>query len=148
MNGALNLEFLPLKREYISEILEIEKVSFPEPWTREMFERELSLPLSRFFVLKFENKIAGYAAGWLILDEAHITNIAVHPDYRNKGLGSKALEFLVEDMCIKGARKALLEVRESNTVAQKLYKSAGFKAVGFREKYYRNEGAILMEKNL
>ena len=148
MNTALHFDFLPLKREYISEILEIEKLSFQEPWTREMFERELSLPMSRFFIFKYNNKVAGYAAGWLILDEAHITNIAVHPEYRNKGLGRQALEFLVEDMYIKGARKALLEVRETNVAANKLYTSAGFKAVGFREKYYKNEGAILMEKNL
>lgn len=148
MNAALHLDFLPLKREYISDILEIEKLSFQEPWTREMFERELSLPMSRFFVFKYNNNIAGYAAGWLILDEAHINNIAVHPEYRNKGLGRKALEFLVEDMYIKGARKALLEVRETNTAAHKLYASAGFKVVGFREKYYKTEGAVLMEKCL
>lgn len=148
MNGALQLDFLPLKREYIDDILEIEKLSFQEPWTRDMFERELSLPMSRFFIFKCNNRIAGYTVGWLILDEAHITNIAVHPEFRNRGLGRKALDFLVEDMYIKGARKALLEVRETNTAANKLYRSAGFKVVGFREKYYKNEGAVLMEKNL
>ena len=144
----LQLDFLSLKKEYISEILEIEKLSFQEPWTRDMFERELSLPMSRFFIFKHDNKLAGYVGGWLILDEAHITNIAVHPQFRSKGLGRAALDFLVEDMYIKGARKALLEVRETNIAANKLYKSAGFKAVGFREKYYKDEGAILMEKNL
>lgn len=148
MHSILQLEFMPLKKEYIGEILEIEKLSFPEPWTRDMFERELSLPLSRFFVLKYDGRVIGYCAGWLIIDEAHINNIAVHPDYRNRGFGRQAVKFLIEDMAIKGAIKAFLEVRRSNIAAQKLYESEGFKVTGLRENYYKNEDAVLMEKIL
>jgi ribosomal-protein-alanine N-acetyltransferase len=148
MNNILQIEFISLKMEYIAEILEIEKLSFPEPWTRDMFERELSLPMSRFFVFKYDGRVIGYCTGWLIIDEAHINNIAVHPDHRNKGFGRQAIKFLIEDMAIKGAVKALLEVRRSNIAAQKMYESEGFKVTGLREKYYKNEDAVLMEKVL
>lgn len=144
----VTLDFLPLKTEYLEEVLEIEKLSFPQPWTRGMFEREISVPISHFFIAKISGKIIVYGGYWQVEDEAHIINIAVHPDFRNKGFGREILGFLIETIIKQGLNRVLLEVRESNLAARKLYEANGFKIVGFRSRYYNDEDAVLMIKTI
>jgi len=99
-------------------------------------------------VAEVDNKIVGYGGFWVVVDEGHITNIAVHPEYRSKGIGSKIMEGLIELAKKNGIISMTLEVRESNIVAQHLYAKFGFRPLGRRKGYYQdnNEDAIIMWK--
>ena len=141
-----------LSTERIEEVLEIERICFPhDPWSRLSFENELKNPLSVFLIAVDEetNKMIGYGGVWLMYDAGNITNVAVHPDYRREGIGSKILSLLT-DICIeKGMETITLEVRESNRSAQALYEKDGFSVCGIRKKYYQGkEDALIMTKNL
>jgi ribosomal-protein-alanine N-acetyltransferase len=145
----MELKYLPLQIEHLDAILEIENQSFSKPWSRGMFEREISLPISNFYTVFLDEAIIGYAGFWRVEDEAHLINIAVHPKFRTKGYGRKVLDFLTALMVKQGLKKILLEVRENNHMALGLYGSCGFRAVGLRQKYYENsDSAVLMEKKL
>jgi ribosomal-protein-alanine N-acetyltransferase len=113
-----------------------------------MFERELSLSLSHFFVAVADNKIIGYGGYWQVEDEAHLINLAVHSDYRSHGIGRQVLQYLIQQAARQGLGKILLEVRESNQPARALYGSMGFRITGMRPKYYVTENAVLMEKDI
>jgi [ribosomal protein S18]-alanine N-acetyltransferase len=145
----VNLEFIPFKVEHLDDVLAIEQISFPQPWTRGMFERELSLPISHFIVASAGGTVIGYGGYWCIEDEAHLINLAVHPQSRSQGIGRRLLEHLLSMMSSHpGMRTILLEVRKSNRPAQHLYESCGFRVVGCRPHYYCTEDALLMQKDL
>lgn len=136
-----------MRKEDIDEILEIEKASFPSPWTRKAFLTELKeRDSSHFLVAKSEGRVVGYAGFWLVFDEAHITNLAVHSDYRRKKIGERLIRFLLKLAVSKGAKKATLEVRPSNIAAQNLYKKFGFEMEGIQKGYYSDTGedALIM----
>lgn len=143
------VRFVPLREEFLGEILAIELEAYPEPWSRGMFYDEMKNERSHFFVALDETgAVTGYCGFWLVLDEAHITTVVVRADQRGLGLGRELLAHLLEDARAAGARMATLEVRASNTTAQALYSSHGFRAVGRRKGYYptTREDAILMLK--
>lgn len=145
-----NIEILSLKHQYIDSVLSIDSLSFPTPWSRESFENEIeNNKFARYVVAKKDDVIIGYAGMWLILDEAHITNIAVHPEYRGIGSGNLLLEALMEICKIEFVSNMTLEVRKSNLVAQNLYKKYGFIEEGLRKAYYgdNKEDAIIMWKH-
>lgn len=142
----MQLKYFPLKIEHLDRVLEIEQQSFPQPWTRGMFERETSLPISHFFVAMDNERIIGYGGYWQVDSEAHLINLAVHPEVRSQGIGRQILNYLVAHMERQKTVKILLEVRQSNHPARKLYESFGFTVVGTRKNYYTTEDAILMEK--
>ncbi|MGI6224769.1 MAG: ribosomal protein S18-alanine N-acetyltransferase [Peptococcales bacterium] len=134
----------------IDQVVEIENVSFPTPWSTFAFTCELlDNNFANYLVLTLDNDqntIIGYGGMWIILDEAHVTNIAIAPSYRGKRLGEYLLREMMVRALAKGAEKMTLEVRVSNTNAQKLYKRLGFKATGLRKGYYldNDEDAIIM----
>lgn len=134
----------------IDDILKIEKESFATPWTRNSFLIELNEnKLARYIVAEVDGKILGYGGMWFILNESHITNIAVLKDYRGQGVGNRILEGLIW-YCIKeGIESMTLEVRKSNIVAQNLYKKYGFIDSGTRPGYYSDtkEDAMIMWRN-
>lgn len=145
------IELRSLEIEEIDELLEIERVSFPTPWSREAFLSELlQNTLAHYFGCWRGDKLIGYAGMWLIIDEAHITNVAVHPDFRNQKVGEMIMRYLIATALSKGAFKMTLEVRPSNFSAQALYKRLGFESVGRRKGYYTdtNEDAIIMWMDL
>jgi [ribosomal protein S18]-alanine N-acetyltransferase len=143
------LKYLPFKEEHLDRIVEIENLSFPQPWSKGMFERELALPISNFFVAYLDETMIGYGGFWRVEDEAHLISLAVHPKYRSKGYCRQILDFLSAAMLKQGLKKILLEVRKNNQSAIGLYGSCGFKTVGLREKYYNNtDDAVLMEKQI
>lgn len=125
-----------LRNEYLDAITEIENQSFSHPWSRFAFERELENSVADYTVAVLDGEVVAYGGMWHILDEGHITNIAVRQDMRRKGIG----DALVANMLQKGREKGIgaftLEVRVSNTGAQALYKKHGFESVGIRKKYY------------
>ncbi len=131
----------------IDSVVDIEKRSFPIPWTRGTFISELKRnKLARYYVVEAGGRVVGYAGLWLIMNEAHITNIAIHPKYRGRGMGKKLVGGLIEEASKIDVYRITLEVRPSNAVALALYKKFGFVPCGIRPEYYRdnNEDAIIM----
>ena len=136
--------------EDIDQVLLIEKETFPIPWTKEAFQKEVTEnELAIYLVAEVDSRVAGYGGFWKILDEAHITNIAVKNEFRGKGIGDAILMGIVDYCDTKNIPHITLEVRSSNTVAQNLYKKYGFESEGVRPKYYtdNNEDALIMWRN-
>ncbi len=136
-----------MKQEDLDEVTALEKATFTIPWSRESFRQELERNVAaRYLVAESEGKIIGYAGAWIILDESHITNIAVAESYRGQGVGRKLTQALLQLLSNLGASYATLEVRVSNERAQNLYRSLGFISVGKRKRYYEDnqEDAFLM----
>jgi len=128
------------------DILEIERTSFPSPWDLKSFSSEIDRSISHLWTLLIDEVLKGYICFWIFANETHLMNIAVHPEWRGKGLGEGLLCKMIEVGISEGAKTAWLEVRPSNIVARSLYEKAGFKEVGFRPRYYKetNEDAIIM----
>ncbi len=132
----------------------IDELSFSMPWTERSYRFEItenhsaSLWVAEHQISEAEARIVGMIATWLILDEAHIGTIAVHPDYRRHGIGRRLLAHCLYEMISKGAKEAMLEVRRSNLEAQRLYVRFGFEIVGFRPRYYRDNGEDALLMNL
>lgn len=132
----------------INNIMPIENCSFSIPWSKESYLNEIKNNAAIYIVAIFEKRIVGYAGVWKIIDEGHITNIAVHPNHRRRGIGKKLIEALIKISEKEGIKSFTLEVRESNTAAFKLYEKMGFKPIGKRKGYYSNnkEDAVIMWK--
>ncbi|MDX9975041.1 MAG: ribosomal protein S18-alanine N-acetyltransferase [FCB group bacterium] len=143
------LEFFPLHEEHLEAIMAIEVEAYPEPWTLRMFQDEIRMARSYFYVGFLGEELAVYGGFWLVVDEAHITSVAVKDVYRGRGLGRKLMDHLLDEAEIIGATRATLEVRVSNQVARSLYVSLGFRPVGIRKGYYpkNNEDAVVMLKD-
>ncbi|TVY08410.1 ribosomal protein S18-alanine N-acetyltransferase [Paenibacillus cremeus] len=145
------LEFRPMRMEDIPTICQIEQESFTTPWTAGAFQNELTNnQFARYIVLECEGIIAGYGGMWLIMEEAHVTNIAIREHYRGRKLGERLLKEMQRTSSFYGALKMTLEVRASNFVAQRLYEKLGFHSVGLRRGYYTDnkEDAIIMWADL
>jgi [ribosomal protein S18]-alanine N-acetyltransferase len=138
--------------EGLAGVLEIEAASFNNPTTREWYERELARPEVCFiYVLHTpEHPITAFCAFWRIADQAHINNLAVRPELRGRGWGSRILQAVIAEAGRLGAGSLELEVRRSNIAAQRLYKKAGFREAGIRKSYYTQpvEDALLLVKPL
>lgn len=131
----------------IDAVLEVEKQAFATPWSRDAFESELSdNDLSHYLVVLDGSRIVGYAGFWLVVDEAHVTNIALLPEYRGRKIGSLLLEHMILTAKLLGAASMTLEVRPSNIPARNLYARRGFVEQGIRPNYYAElgEDAIIM----
>ncbi len=140
-----------MKESDLDRIMEIEEKSFNPPWSREAFLLELTKNLlAKYIVAEVDGQVVGYGGIWLIIDEGHVTNIAVDEEYRGKGIGSKILEGLIQICRERNMTAMTLEVRKSNVVAQSLYRKYGFKEYGIRKGYYQdnNDDAIIMWKDI
>lgn len=145
------IELQNMSLEDIDQVYEIENLSFTTPWSRESFKSELlKNDLARYIVAKVDGKVAAYGGMWIVLDEAHITNIAVHPEYRGRKIGETLVKALLRTAKENKAADITLEVRASNDAARKLYKKLGFKDGGRRKGYYEDTGedAIIMWNEL
>ncbi|WP_409344151.1 ribosomal protein S18-alanine N-acetyltransferase [Paenibacillus sp. MBLB4367] len=141
------LEFRSMQVDDIETICAIEQEAFTTPWTSTAFYNELTNNhFARYMVMEYAGEVAGYAGMWIIIDEAHVTNIAVRGKYRGKKLGERLMREVMKTARFFGAVKMTLEVRVSNRVAQNLYEKLGFRASGLRKAYYsdNNEDAIIM----
>lgn len=156
----------PMALADINRVLEIELLSFSAPWSARAYRHEITQnehstmlvvrPASqhrlapmrwlRFLSSAAPGPVLGYAGFWLLVDDAHIATIAVHPDWRGRGLGELLLLSLLEEAARRGAARATLEVRVSNTVAQGLYHKYGFGKISRSKRYYadNNEDAYIM----
>lgn len=141
-----NIIIEEMKEHDIDGVFEVEKNCFEDYWSKDAFKKELTNNVARYLVAKVDGKVAGYVGIWLVLDEGHITNVAVHEDYRGKKIGNELVKGLVELCKLNEIISMTLEVRASNRVAQNLYRKYGFKMAGIRKEYYSNnkEDAIIM----
>lgn len=140
------IQLVQLTDAYIDEMMEIEEKSFTLPWSKTSYLKDLNEnPFAYYSGCLYQGKLIGYAGVWKIIDEGHISNVAVHPDFRGMRVG----ELLLRDIfcfCQKqGITWVTLEVRKTNIPAQKLYERLGFQCVGVRPKYYtdNNEDACI-----
>lgn len=139
-----------IREEDVRQIHEIETLCFAMPWSEESILHDVKENVvARWLVMDDgEGRLLAYAGMWFVLDEAHICNVAVHPDYRGRGYG-KQIFMALEELAKENSMSMMtLEVRRSNTVAQNLYHACGFLDVGYRKRYYEDnkEDALIMFK--
>lgn len=138
----------PLRKRHLRSVLAIEERVYPRPWTAGVFTSELDLVRrgQRAYVAATRRgELVGYGGVMLLSGEAHITNIAVHPDEQRRGIGRRVLARLAREARRHGSTSLSLEVRVSNTAAQEMYRSFGFVPAGIRQRYYEGvEDAIVM----
>ena len=145
-----NLIIRTMTKDDIDDVYKVEEDCFADLWSKEAIRQELKNNLARYIVAEIDGKVVGYVGVWFVLDEGHITNVAVHSDYRGNKIGDKLIKELVE-LCKENNMSAItLEVRVSNIVAQNLYKKYGFKIGGIRKEYYSDnkEDAMIMWSQL
>jgi ribosomal-protein-alanine N-acetyltransferase len=151
-HGPYRLE--EMREEDLSRILEIERGSFPDPWSRDSFLHEIrDNPFSENYVLRQGaplGRIGAYASVWFLEGEVHINNIAVDPLLRRKGLGRRLMRAVLREGVRRGCGSAILQVRSGNEAALMLYRSMGFAPVGRRRHYYARSGedAVVMSCTL
>ena len=140
------LRFEPIQESQIPAILEIEKVSNTAPWSERSFRNELGHPHGIFLVAIVQGEVVGYGGVWLVIDEAHVTTIAVAPDYRRQGIARRLMTELLSKAKAQGMVCSTLEVRASTEAAIKLYESFGYTIAATRKKYYpdNQEDAVVM----
>ncbi|GAC1419600.1 MAG: ribosomal protein S18-alanine N-acetyltransferase [Candidatus Velthaea sp.] len=141
------LEIAPMVTADIPAVLAIESLSFSSAWPANAFTNEIrDNKLAFYFVGRLEGQIVAYGGIWVILEDSHVTTIAVHPDLRGRRLGEEMLIHLLDEAIANGASWITLEVRETNESAQKLYRKYGFTTVSTRRGYYsdNNENALVM----
>ena len=131
-------------------VIAIEQASFNNPTTRQWYENELQRPdVCYVFILRTpEVPVAGFCAFWKVVDQIHINNLAIHPDWRQRGFGRLLLTRVLEEAAAIGAPHATLEVRRSNVPARRLYEGAGFGLTAMRTSYYTNpiEDALILSR--
>ncbi|MEX0805890.1 MAG: ribosomal protein S18-alanine N-acetyltransferase [Candidatus Binatia bacterium] len=134
----------------IENVIAIERVSFQFPWSIKFFIEELKVECSRSVLAEVDGRVVGYVLFWLLSDEVDIHNIAVHPEFRRHGIGRCLLEQVVAAARHQESTRVTLDVRRSNTPAQRLYESLGFTLKGVRKGYYSDNGedALVMALEL
>ena len=145
------LALAPMALDDLDEVLDIERLSFKTPWSRAAFRYEITQNrVARCLVIRLGGRLVGYLCLWEIGHEIHITNLAVHPDWRRQGLARSLIQSVLEDARGRGVTLAFLEVRPTNTEALGLYESLGFSVIGRRKGYYFDTGedALVMETRL
>ena len=142
------LTFEPMRRTHVKDILAIEEQVYPKPWTAGIFNSEIDLARKgerHYVVAVLDGVVIGYGGLMFATDEAHVTNIAVDPQWHRRGLAKRLMLRLMREAVGHGFRAATLEVRVSNGAAREMYRVFGFVPAGIRQRYYENsEDAIVM----
>lgn len=146
MPAVMNIKITRMTDEDVDEIYEIESKVFSDPWSKRAFLSDIKSDFTIPLVARFEKKVAGYACLYKTTDEIQIGNLAVSPDFHQRGIGTKIMEYIIKLAAEQNVRILLLEVRQSNEAAKKLYLKFGFKVAGQRKYYYRkpSEDALIM----
>jgi ribosomal-protein-alanine N-acetyltransferase len=134
----------------LPEVLAIETVSFPTPFTINLFRMELNLNVAHLFVIRKEGKVIGYVDFWRVGPEVHLITIGVHPDFRKRGVGTQLIEFMLGEARKNRVETVSLDVRPSNLPGLKLYEKFGFRQAGIRRRYYQDndEDALVLSLHL
>lgn len=143
---ALDVHLVPMRRRHLRAVLRIEAQVYPQPWSLGLFLGEIALRSSRHYVVaRVEGLVVGYAGLMHSLDEAHVTNVAVDPEWHRHHIGTRLLLNLHRAALARGARHMTLEVRVSNQAAQAMYRRFGYEIEGMRRNYYgEKEDALIM----
>lgn len=140
---------MPLRARHLNEVMAIEEASFSDPWTRRSFVGELAQNhLACYLVALQDDRVIAYTGAWFVLDEGHITTLAVAAPYRRRHVASHLFKALLDQATTRGVTYLTLEVRPSNTAARAFYKSYGFRELGRRPRYYRDEDALIMTREV
>ena len=142
-----------MRREDLPAVLDIERRSFAQPWSRAFFEKELATPFARLVVVVEgavpRPQVIGYTCRWRVTDEVHLLNVAVHPERRGLGHGRALVGAVIAEAEVARTRVVYLEVRAGNVIARRLYRQLGFRDLGVRRGYYGpGQDAIVMELRL
>ena len=137
-----------MNKNHIAQIAELEKLCFNDPWSQNSIASELGNKLSLWLVAEENGNVLGYVGSQTVLGETDMMNIATHPDYRKKGIGTSLINALIDVLAEQGSHSLMLEVRASNDPAISVYKKLGFDEIGRRKNYYRNpkEDALILRK--
>lgn len=144
-----NINVGKMTEEQLDGVMDVEESSFSIPWSRRDFEKELrENNMAVYYTATEDGRVAGYAGMWHVVNEGHITNVAVHPDFRGRGIGSLLMDALEAEARKREMIGLTLEVRVGNAPAQSLYSSHGFFVEGLRKNYYHDtkEDAVIMWK--
>ncbi len=143
------LRFVTLQKDHIPKILDIEQVTHSAPWSQRSFENELEHKYGIFLVGLIQGEVSAYGGVWILVDEAHVTNVVVKSELRGQGIGRKLMIELLTQAREKGAVCATLEVRATNSAAIHLYEDLGFVQSTTRKQYYpdNKEDAVVMMLN-
>ena len=142
------VEIVRMKRRHLRKVLAIEGRVYPRPWSMSLFLSELAQKTTRsYIVARFSGEVVGYAGMMFHLSDAHVTNIAVDPDFHSRRIGSRLLLTLITEAIARGSDTISLEVRVTNSIAQSMYAKFGFHVSGLRKGYYieTREDALVME---
>ena len=149
MDTNKSVRIVPMNADHLDELVELERICFSTPWSRNMLAEELDNACSAFLVAEdADGKVVGYAGLQVVLDEGYIANIAVFPEYRRQGVAAQLLQVFMNFAEANRLAFLTLEVRASNQAAIALYANRGFEEVGRRKNYYEHpkEDAIIMTK--
>ena len=137
-----------MKAAHVPQVAELERICFADPWSEKSVASELDNKWALWFVALEEDKVAGYIGSQTSIDETDVMNVAVHPDFRRRGIAETLVNALVTELKNRGSHALMLEVRASNAPAIALYEKLGFVQVGCRKNYYRNpkEDALILRK--
>ena len=135
-----NIVFRPMRAGDVARVAELERICFRTPWSYSSLLGELSNDVAYYIVAELEGTVIGYAGEWIMFDEAHMTNIAVDPGYRGRGVARRMIIALMREALSRGGERMTLEVRETNHTAQRLYASLDFAYAGTRKHYYTDTG--------
>ena len=142
------MRIVKMESSHVSQVAELEALCFSDPWSETSVASELTNPLSFWLVSLEDDRLTGYVGSQTVVGETDMMNIAVHPDFRRRGIAEALVIALVEELKKLESHCLTLEVRASNEPAQKLYEKLGFSQIGRRPKYYRNprEDALILRK--
>ena len=142
------MRFTQMGRPHVPQVAELEKLCFSDPWSEQSIASELDNVLALWYVALDDDRVVGYIGSQTVCGETDVMNIAVHPDYRRRGIGQILIEELIREVKNLGSISLTLEVRDSNIAAVSLYEKLGFSQVGLRKNYYRNpkEDARILRK--
>ena len=146
----MNIDIVKMDMHHLDELCVLEQECFTIPWSRESFRQEIAdTAMKLYFVAEEAGKVVGYAGMWHVVNEGHITNVAVAESHRGQGIGDILVQRLIAEAHAREMIGLTLEVRMSNYAAQKLYTKNGFKPEGIRKNYYSEtkEDAIVMWLN-
>ena len=138
-----------MNASHVPQVAQLEQLCFADPWSEKSIASELTSKWSYWLVAVEDDRVVGYIGSQSSIDESDVMNVAVHPDFRRKGIAEKLINHLVEELKNRGSHTLLLEVRASNAPAIALYEKLGFTQVGCRKNYYHNprEDALILRKD-
>ena len=133
---------------HVPQVAELERICFADPWSEKSVASELDNKWALWLVAREDETVVGYIGSQTAVDETDVMNVAVHPDYRRRGIAEALIVELVAELKQRGSHALMLEVRSSNAPAIALYEKLGFQQVGCRKNYYRNpkEDALILRK--